>query len=135
MHAPSVHNTQPWRFSSYEDGLDLWADEARRLPVLDPERRQLHLSCGAALLHARVAARAPGLDPDAQLLPTSDDPTHLARLRLTRGSSPSPAEQLLAEAILLRHTYRDASTSVLSRRSCSSSCVWSRNRKMGVCTG
>lgn len=108
MHAPSVLNTQPWRFSSYQDGLDLWADEARRLPVLDPEGRQLRLSCGGALLHARVAARARGLDADAQLLPTPDDPTHLARLRLTRGSAPSPAEQSLAEAILLRHTYRDA---------------------------
>ena len=58
MHAPSVLNTQPWRFSSYQDGLDLWADEARRLPVLDPEGRQLRLSCGGALLHARVVARA-----------------------------------------------------------------------------
>ena len=108
MHAPSVHNTQPWRFSSYEDGLDLWADETRRLPVLDPYGRQLHLSCGGALLHARVAARARGLDADAQLLPTPDDPTHLARLRLTPGSSPSAAEQSLAEAILRRHTYREA---------------------------
>lgn len=108
MHAPSVHNTQPWRFSSYEEGLDLWADETRRLPVLDPYGRQLHLSCGGALLHARVAARARGLDADVQLLPTTDDPTHLARLRLTQGPSPSAADQSLAEAILRRHTYRDA---------------------------
>lgn len=108
MHAPSVHNTQPWRFSSYADGLDLWADESRRLPVLDPHGRQLHLSCGGALLHAQVAARARGLNADAQLLPAPDDPTHLARLRLTRGPAPSAAEQSLAEAILLRHTYREA---------------------------
>jgi len=108
MHAPSVHNTQPWRFSSYEDGLDLWADETRRLPVLDPYGRQLHLSCGGALLHARVAARARGLDADAQLLPTPNDPTHLARLRLRWGPSPTAAELSLAGAILRRHTYRDA---------------------------
>lgn len=108
MHAPSVHNTQPWRFSSSEEGLDLWAEEARRLPVLDPHGRQLHLSCGGALVHARVAARAGGLDADAQLLPTPDDPTHLARLRLRWGAPPSAAEQSLSEAILRRHTYRDA---------------------------
>lgn len=108
MHAPSVHNTQPWRFSSDEEGLDLWADETRRLPVLDPYGRQLHLSCGGALLHARVAARALGLDADAQLLPTTDDPTHLARLRLRWGASPTAADQSLAGAILRRHTYRDA---------------------------
>ncbi|MCY7402639.1 MAG: hypothetical protein LH477_17100 [Nocardioides sp.] len=107
-HAPSVHNTQPWQFSSYEEGLDLWAEDARRLPVLDPYGRQLHLSCGGALLHARVAARARGLDADAQLLPTPDDPTHLARPRLRWGPSPGAAEQSLAEAILRRHIYRDA---------------------------
>ena len=34
--APSVHNSQPWRFTMDDDGVDLYADEARRLSVLDP---------------------------------------------------------------------------------------------------
>lgn len=106
--APSVHNTQPWRFSAYEEGLDLWADPGRQLSVLDPDGRQLHLSCGAALLHAQVAARALGLDAQAQLLPDALDSTHLARLRLTQGSPPTAQEQGLAEAILRRHTHREA---------------------------
>lgn len=84
-HASSVHNTQPWRFASYAEGLDLYADSARQLPVLDPRGRQLHLSCGAALLHAQVAARARGLTAEPQLLPDPADPAHLARLRLTSG--------------------------------------------------
>ncbi len=54
---PSVHNTQPWRFVERPDGLELHADPARRLAVLDPDGRQQHLSCGAALFHARAAAR------------------------------------------------------------------------------
>ncbi len=70
--APSVHNTQPWRFASCEQGLDLYADDSRRLPVLDPRGRQLHLSCGAALLHAQVAARGFGLTAEPQLLPNPD---------------------------------------------------------------
>lgn len=45
-HAPSVSNTQPWRFASFVEGLDLSADETRRLQVLDPRERQLHL-CAA----------------------------------------------------------------------------------------
>ncbi len=106
-HAPSVHNTQPWRFASYGQGLDLYADLARRLPVLDPRGRQLHLSCGAALLHAQVAARALGLTADPQLLPDPDDPSHLARLRLQPGPAASEQELALAGAIESRHTFRD----------------------------
>ena len=34
VHAPSVHNTQPWRFSSSGADLDLWADPGRQLAVL-----------------------------------------------------------------------------------------------------
>ena len=34
--APSVHNTQPWRFVVRGDGLDMLADWSRRLTVLDP---------------------------------------------------------------------------------------------------
>ena len=45
--APSVHNSQPWRFTHDPDGLDLYADDPRRLAVLDPTGRQVHLSCGA----------------------------------------------------------------------------------------
>ncbi len=106
-HAPSVHNTQPWRFASYAEGLDLFADQARQLPVLDPRGRQLQLSCGAALLHAQVAARALGLTADPQLLPDPDDPSHLARLRLHPGPAASAQELALADAIELRHTFRD----------------------------
>lgn len=107
-HAPSVHNTQPWRFTSTVDGLDLWADRSRGLPVLDPDGRQLHLSCGAALLHARVAARALGLRPDVVLLPDPAEPDHLARLQLTPGP-PADADELdLAGAIAHRHTSREA---------------------------
>lgn len=105
--APSVHNTQPWRFSTRSDGVDLHADTSRQLEVLDPDGRQLHLSCGAALLHARVAARAQGLDVRVELFPDSADPGHLAALHLSPGSPATSAETRLAEAIDLRHTHRD----------------------------
>lgn len=104
--APSVHNTQPWRFLAQPDGLELHADYDRRLEVLDPDGRQLHLSCGAALLHARVAARAIGLDSAVQLLPDPAAPTYLARISLAPGAAPSDDEVALATAILHRHTHR-----------------------------
>jgi nitroreductase len=37
--APSVHNTQPWRFVAGRAELNLYADRARQLTVLDPTGR------------------------------------------------------------------------------------------------
>ncbi len=105
--APSVHNTQPWRFVTRDDGFDLHADTGRRLQVLDPDGRQLHLSCGAALMHARVAARAMGLDARVELLPDADDSVHLATVHLSPGAPVTETEIALAEAIKRRHTHRD----------------------------
>jgi hypothetical protein len=106
--APSVHNTQPWRFVATPTGLELYADPQRQLAVLDPDGRQLHLSCGAALLHARIAARALGLGVAVRLLPDAAVPTHLADLRVTQGGPATDDEVRLATAILRRHTHRGA---------------------------
>ncbi|MDT7537272.1 MAG: hypothetical protein QOI82_857 [Actinomycetota bacterium] len=104
--APSVHNTQPWRFVARPERLELHADPSRQLRVLDPDGRQLHMSCGAALFHARVAARAIGLGVQVHLLPDLAQPAHLADLVLTAGQPATEAEVRLAAAILQRHTHR-----------------------------
>lgn len=106
--APSVHNTQPWRFVLRPDGFDLLADPGRRLPVLDPTGRLLHLSCGAALVTARTASRALGLAADVELLPDPEWPDLLARLTVSAGALPDDAELALALAVLHRHTVRGA---------------------------
>jgi hypothetical protein len=106
--APSVHNTQPWRFVAQGSRLELHAEPLRRLEVLDPDGRQLHLSCGAALFHARIAGRALGLDAAVRLLPDPSDPAHLADLVLTRGAAASDDDVRVAAAILTRHTHRGA---------------------------
>jgi len=104
--APSVHNTQPWRFVPHPDGLDLFADDSRRLAVLDPFGRQVRLSCGAALLQARMAARGLGLDVGVVVQPHPETPDLLARLRLTPGRPATEAEVDVATAMLHRHTFR-----------------------------
>ena len=58
--APSVHNSQPWRWRVDGDHVTLLADRTRQLMRADPEGRDLVLSCGAALHHFRVAAAAEG---------------------------------------------------------------------------
>src|SRR5260370_28891412 len=56
--APSVHNTQPWRFVTDGEQLSLYADAGRRLTVADPYGREMMISCGAALFTARLVLRA-----------------------------------------------------------------------------
>ena len=56
--APSVHNTQPWRFTAEGQRISLHADAARRLTVADPEGREMMISCGAALFTAAGGAVA-----------------------------------------------------------------------------
>jgi nitroreductase len=105
--APSVHNTQPWRFVATPAGLDLYADRARQLTILDPTGRQLVLSCGAALGMARLAVRAFGFRCDVELLPDSGDLDHLARL-VIGGPAPASADELaLTREIGRRRTVRD----------------------------
>jgi hypothetical protein len=39
--APSVHNTQPWRFPADGRQISLYADVDRGLPVADPDGREM----------------------------------------------------------------------------------------------
>jgi nitroreductase len=105
--APSVHNTQPWRFALRDDSLELRADRDRQLPVLDPTGRQLVISCGCALLNARVALAAAGCDSRSTALPDPAQPDLLARVEIRPrwGVRGSPLA-VLDEAIDSRRTNR-----------------------------
>lgn len=78
--APSVHNTQPWRFVIGHEALEIHADWRRKLRVLDPTGRQLLISCGCALFNARVALAASGYDAHIERFPDPVQPDLLARL-------------------------------------------------------
>ncbi|HYF27476.1 MAG TPA: hypothetical protein VD931_17155 [Baekduia sp.] len=102
--APSSHNTQPWRFRVTGERLELWADRRRRLPVNDPDDRELTISCGAALLNARVAARHAGRELAVTLLPDAGEPDLLARATL--GREIAAGVEPLRAAIADRRTHR-----------------------------
>jgi nitroreductase len=106
--APSVHNTQPWRWQVREDALDLYADRSRQLAVADPDARMLLLSCGAALHHARVALAAEGWRVDVTRMPEPDQPDHLARLVPVQRTPVTAAAMRLFQATEVRHTDRRA---------------------------
>ncbi len=104
--APSPHNSQPWRFVVRDTSIDLRADRGRALPVVDPDGRELTISCGAALFQLRVALRAAALDVAVERVPDPTDRDLLARVEVRPGTLPTEDERALAEAIPWRHTIR-----------------------------
>lgn len=107
VRAPSIHNTQPWRWRIGRGSLHLYADERRWLPATDPDERDLLLSCGAALHHARVALASLGWSGPVHRLPDPADRMLLATIELSE-HEPSPEELALAEAIPSRRSSRQA---------------------------
>jgi hypothetical protein len=103
--APSVHNTQPWRWLIGGQSIHLYADEDRRLPNTDPDGRDLIVSCGAALNHCVVGLAAVGWRAKVTRLPNPADPSHLAAIELSR-SIADPVDIALAAAIPRRRTDR-----------------------------
>ena len=104
--APSEHNSQPWLFRIGEDGLEIFADRTRGLPVVDPHDRAMTISCGAALDHLVLAARHLGRDVSVDVCPDPGDSDLLARIRLDGYAVPSPAEEAMFAAIPERRTCR-----------------------------
>jgi nitroreductase len=103
--APSVHNTQPWRFRVGEYAIELRADVRRKLRV-DPLGRELLISCGAALFGLRLAVRSLGYQPVVELLPDPAQLRLLARVRLGAAAPMTPLERQMLEALPHRHTHR-----------------------------
>jgi hypothetical protein len=89
--APSVHNTQPWVWRVHGTRIDLYADFRRQLVYGDPQRRDLLISCGAALHHLQVAAAALGWKTRVRRTPDPTEERFVASIQLT--PSPHPAEE------------------------------------------
>ncbi len=104
--APSVHNSQPWRFRAGRDVIELHADRSRSLARVDPAGREALISCGAALFGLRLAVRELGYVPDVQLLPDPRQPDVLARVRLGARMPITAREQQMLTAMPHRHTHR-----------------------------
>ena len=104
--APSLHNSQPWRWEFRDGKLRLFADESRILGLTDPRGRQLVISCGAALHHVRIALASASWAPRVHRLPNPECPQLLAVLEFDRQHTVHPRETTLALAITQRHADR-----------------------------
>ena len=107
LRAPSVFNTQPWRWRIEAGVMELSADPERQVAAIDPEGRLLMLSCGGALHHALTALAAAGWAATVTRFP-SDDAAVLARVRIEGPTEPDPEAQALVNAISRRRTDRRA---------------------------
>ena len=104
-HAPSLHNSQPWRWRLDGRSLLLQADLRRWLPATDADGRDLVVSCGAVLHHTRVALAAAGVHAAVHRIPDPQRPDDLAALELAP-RSPADGDVELAATILRRRTDR-----------------------------
>ena len=111
VRAPSVHNTQPWRWGVGSARLHLYAEPTLQLPNTDPDRRDLMLSCGASLHHYATALAALGWQARIYRFPDPADPNHLAALEL-HPHQPTDTDVALAAAIPRRRTDRRHYSSV-----------------------
>jgi len=110
--APSVHNTQPWRFAISADSLEIRADRSRQLGVLDPTGRQMFLSLGCAVLNARVSLATSGAGCAVSRFPDPARPDVVAVVQLRPDLPADPELARLDHAMRNRQTNRRHFTDV-----------------------
>jgi nitroreductase len=108
--APSGHNTQPWLFSITDEGVAVYADYSRRLPVIDPDHRELIMSIGAAIFNLRVAAEYFGFSCRVNYNHANQSESPIAFVALSRPASVRDVRngyRDLLQYIPKRHTNRN----------------------------
>jgi nitroreductase len=85
IRAPSLHNSQPWRFRLRDGAIEVLADPSRQLAVADRAGWAVRIACGAATYNARLALATTGTPAEVVLRPAGAEPNVMARL------TPGPA--------------------------------------------
>ncbi|QLL08749.1 Acg family FMN-binding oxidoreductase [Mycobacterium vicinigordonae] len=104
--APSVHNSQPWKFVAEGDAIHLFVDRCRTVPATDHSGRETLISCGAVLDHLRIAMQALGWDSHTTRFPNPGNAGHLATVDFTPTDHIMRVQRNRAKAILHRRTDR-----------------------------
>lgn len=106
VRAPSLHNSQPWRWVADGGVLELFADPTRIGRSTDSTGREVLISCGAVLDHFCVAMAAAGWEALIDRFPNPNNHDHLATLEFRRMEFVTDAHRARAEAIRHRQTDR-----------------------------
>ncbi|HEY3560590.1 MAG TPA: nitroreductase family protein [Kribbella sp.] len=111
--APSMHNTQPWRFEIQDHVIDVYLDGSRTLPAEDPTGRAMRIAAGAATFNLRCAAESLGYGTWFGLAPyPGEEPDLLARIVIEPTAAQDDELRDLARYIPFRHTDRQPSDAV-----------------------
>jgi nitroreductase len=108
--APSVHNSQPWRWVVDGEQVTLFADHSRQLVYADPVGRDLVISCGAALHHLQVAAAAAGWTALVRRMPNPHNDAQVANVSFEPCAVSREAREA-ADALARRRTDRRSTSS------------------------
>lgn len=106
VRAPSLHNSQPWRWVADGGVLELFADRTQIGRSTDSTGREVLISCGAVLDHLRVAMAAAGWEATIERFPNPNNHDHLATLEFHPMEFVTDAHRARAEAIRHRRTDR-----------------------------
>jgi hypothetical protein len=107
--APSIHNTQPWRFRLYDESpphVDMLMDTGRGLSSLDPAHRQLVISCGAALAAYQLGLLGCGLAARIEPFPADSGPATVARIHVSERPGPDLQARAMWPLLRQRRSYR-----------------------------
>ncbi|HUH69465.1 MAG TPA: nitroreductase family protein [Mycobacterium sp.] len=104
--APSLHNSQPWRWVASRAIVDLFADPHRIVTSTDSSGREAIISCGAVLDHFRDAMGAVGWETNVDQFPNPNNLDHLASIDFAPADYVTQAQRDRAAAILRRRTDR-----------------------------
>jgi nitroreductase len=104
--APSLHNSQPWRWVATSSVVQLFVDPQRVLRSTDSSGREALISCGAVLDHFRTAMAATGWNTDVDQFPNPNKLEHLASIDFTALDYVAQAWRDRADAILRRRSDR-----------------------------
>jgi hypothetical protein len=104
--APSLHNSQPWRWVVEGDTLQLFVDPDRVVRSTDTSGREALMACGAVLDHFRVAMAAAGYTANVDRFPNPNNRLHVASIDFTAMDFVTDGHRRRANAILLRRTDR-----------------------------
>jgi hypothetical protein len=104
--APSLHNSQPWRWILDDDRLQLFVDPDRVVRRTDRSGREAIISCGVALDHLRVAVAAAGWKANVERFPNPNNLLHLAAIDFSPLEFVTETHRRRANDILVRRTDR-----------------------------
>jgi hypothetical protein len=108
--APSVHNSQPWRWIAEDDPekstVHLFVDPRQTVPATDHSGREAIISCGAVLDHLRIAMTAAQYQASITRFPNPNNPSHLATVEFSPIDHVTEAQRNRPQAMLQRRTDR-----------------------------